>query len=130
MLSLFFPIPHTHTDQCNTEPALGTEASVSANEILYVIAKNMKVDELVVEIKMRKHDYVLKKAKYLPATNLLYHFCTKSNRFIMDEDDMTFDSVRQWGLYATQKKQPLKLSVKGVTFVGDKTIAWHEANGA
>ena len=104
-----------------------TEANIRTNEILYVIAKNMKVDELQIELKTGKYDHELKKAKYIPATNLLHHFCARRNMYIMDEEALTFETVRQWGLHATHRRQ--KLSVKGVTFVGDKTIAWHEANG-
>ena len=89
------------------------------------------MDELPIELKMSKNQraYNNKMGLYIASLDVIYGFCSKRRKYIKDEQAFTFETVRQWGLNALEAKGPKRLSAKGVVYVDDNTIAWHEANG-
>ena len=109
-----------------------TDGNISSNAILRQIARNKKVDELAIELKVRKNarGYETKLGLYVAESDVIFNYCSKRRKYIKDEAVSTFETVRQWGLHAIDaKKNPKQLSVKSVVYVDDNTIAWHEANG-
>ena len=108
-----------------------TDGNISSNAILRQIARNKKVDELAIELKVRKNarGYETKLGLYVAESDVIFNYCSKRRKYIKDEAVSTFETVRQWGLHAIDAKNPKQLSVKSVVYVDDNTIAWHEANG-
>ena len=89
------------------------------------------MDELSIEIRMSKNAraYNNKTGLYVASLDVIFGFCSKRKKFIKNEPDFSFETVRQWGLHVIEAKSPKRLSAKGVVYVDDNTIAWHEANG-
>jgi hypothetical protein len=108
-----------------------TKASISSNDILYVIASNQKLDELPIELKEQKSasgDDV-KKGLYIPSSDMIYKYCISRKQYIKDDPACSFDSVRQWGIKVTRRTYPIQFSAKGKVYVFGQTIAWHESHG-
>ena len=99
---------------------------IPANAILYLIARNKKSNLLPITMHNGSLSTICK-AVYNPSTNRVHAFCPNAKRYMTDSDAHTFDSVRQWGLYALGVE---RLSVKAKACVDERSIAWHEANGA
>jgi len=112
-------------------PECRTKSEISSNAILRAIATNKKLSELPIELKEWKsaRDDDVKKGLYIPATDTIYKFCTKQNKYIRNDPKFAFKTVRQWGVDVMQRSYPVQLSAKGRVYVDGQTLAWHESQG-
>ena len=100
---------------------LGTNAGISSNTILYVLAHNANLPEIEIFLKHRSNARVseMTKALYRRATDTIHQFCERTNQYI------EYPSAYIWA--KTERKQ--RVSVKEVVVYKGFNLAYHEHHG-